>query len=170
MYIASLCKHPSYLSAHTHSHLLHKLAHPLSESSAAVKSPWLTSYEFLQVLLVFMASVFLPEKNGYKKCTPPLFLLRSLGLTTSLCSLSGFALLDSLCPFFQAATQSTHILVIISIISCEFYSNVPSMLPYPAICVDCTETVLLVEEILYQNYAVKNLVYGTYKINTRTGW
>lgn len=101
MYIASLCKQPSYLSTHTHSHLLCKLTHPLSKrcyrpySSTSVKSPWLVSYEYLQLLMFFMVSVSLTEKND-KKCAPPLFLPRSQGLTTFLCSLSGFALLDTL--------------------------------------------------------------------------
>lgn len=41
------------------------------------------------------------------------------------------------------------------------------MLLYPATCVNYTETVLLVEEIIYQNYPVKSLFYGTYKINAK---
>lgn len=44
------------------------------------------------------------------------------------------------------------------------------MLPYPATCVNYTETVLLVEEIIYQNYPVKSLFYGTYKMNAKNVW
>lgn len=43
------------------------------------------------------------------------------------------------------------------------------MLPYPATCVNYTESVL-VEEIIYQNYPVKSLFYGTYKINAKNVW
>lgn len=44
------------------------------------------------------------------------------------------------------------------------------MLPYPATCVNYIETVLLVEEIIYQNYPVKSLFYGTYKMNAKKVW
>lgn len=44
------------------------------------------------------------------------------------------------------------------------------MLPYPATCVNYTEAIPLVEEIIYQNYPVKILFYGTYKINAKKVW